>query len=219
MGQSFIEKRFEKLTGWLTKYTAEQRAKLVVRVIGDKYDPSECCALAGVVVAFLILLVSWSIIELANFTHSIAPFWLRTFVVLFFWPCRAFLSILAIWWAAGAFFYLLRVVLVDIPKGGLIKSQTRSILLLFVNYLEIITHFASLYILTMSIKYIGNDSISVSKAIYFSIVTITTLGDFNFSPATFLGRILVSAEVLIGMIMIVMAFAKFLQANGKQTKQ
>jgi hypothetical protein len=221
MGQLFIENSFEKLTGWIKKFTADQQLKLVARVIGDKYDSPECCALAGVVVAFLILLASWSIIELANFTPSIESIWLRTYVILFCWLCIIFLSILAIWWAAGAFSYPVRVIFVDIPKGGSIKSPTRSILLFFVNYFEIIVHFSSLYILTNSITHKGSfDSfISMPKAIYFSIVTITTLGDVNFGPATLLGMILVSVEVLVGMIMIVAVLAGFLQERDKKTKQ
>jgi hypothetical protein len=74
MGQLFIENRFERLTGWINKFTADQQSKLITWVIGDKYDSSECGALAGVVVAVLILMISRTTMGLISFICSITPF-------------------------------------------------------------------------------------------------------------------------------------------------
>lgn len=227
----FVEKIFKKGITAVIKYTADIQAKLIPQRIAKSYDRSECCAITGILVGSVILLLSWFMVRGISWTVLIkegldvlslryAGLIRRCLIVLALWwdaIIRGSLVVLALWWATGAFSYPVKVVLVDIPSGGGIKSPIRSIILLFFNYIEIIIHFASVYLLSLSI---GNSGCQTPitcplEAIYFSIVTITTLGYGDIRPISRIGRILVSLQVLIGIVLIVTVLARFLQLTLK----
>lgn len=228
----FVEKTFQRCITAVIKYTADIQAKLIPQGIAKNYNRSECCAITGILVGSLILLLSWFMVSGISWTVLIkkAPDVLslryaglirRGLIVLALWwdaIIRVSLAVLALWWSTGAFSYPVRVVFVDLPSGGRITSPIRSIILLFFNYIEIIIHFASVYLLSLSI---GNscDQTPITcplEAIYFSIVTITTLGYGDIRPISRIGRILVSLQVLIGIVLIVAVLAKFLQPTLKK---
>ncbi|HAK89103.1 MAG TPA: hypothetical protein DHV16_10270 [Nitrospiraceae bacterium] len=81
--------------------------------------------------------------------------------------------------------------------------------------------FAALYLYTGAI----GDACKVPirkplDAVYFSSVTITTLGYGDFTPIKETGKILVSVETITGLIFIVLVVAIFLtwhQATHKRT--
>ena len=192
----FVENWFQIFVESVTNLTAKKQARLIHRSILRRYDRSECCATAGIVVGLMILFLSWLVPYGLWWTNLI----------------RIALSTFALWWAMGAFFYPLKVVLVDIPTGSELKSPRRSIILLFFNYIEITIHFASVYLLSLSIGYSGclNPITSPLVSVYFSIVTITTLGYGDIHPISWIGSALVSIEVLVGIALIVTALARFI---------
>jgi len=200
----FVEEIFRKCVTKVSRCTADVQARIIHRWILRKYDRSECCAAVGIVLGVVILLLS-SFIPRGS--------WCATAV-------RIALSIFALWWAAGAFFYPLKVVLVDLPTGGELKSPTRSIILLFFNYIGITIHFASVYLLSLSISYsvCQNPITCPLEALYFSIVTITTLGYGDIHPISCIGRTLVSVEVLVGIALIVTALARFLSESVRNKR-
>jgi len=193
----FIEAFFAKSMEHIMRWTADVQAGLVPRFISAKYDCSECRATMGILVAALILIVSWIISEPEH--------WLITIM-------RFTFGALALWYVIAAFSYPLKVGLVDLPAGGGLRSPVRSVILLFFNYTEITIHFASFYLLSQSIQDSGTtrDVTSALTSLYFSIVTITTLGDGSIRPVWWMGRALVSIEALVGLILIVTVLAGFL---------
>jgi voltage-gated potassium channel len=78
-----------------------------------------------------------------------------------------------------------------------LRSINRSLILLLINYFEMI----------MSGKDVINDA---GTALYFSIVTITTLGYGDYTPIGGLGRFLVSAETIMGIVFIVLVLSTFI---------
>lgn len=107
--------------------------------------------------------------------------------------------------------YRLCIVFVDRYKQGWgLRSLNRSLILLFINYLEIVFGFAVLYLGTASI---GNRGIPVAgrlNALYFSVVTVTTLGYGDMTPLDATGRILTATETIVGFVLVVLVMGSFL---------
>jgi len=87
-----------------------------------------------------------------------------------------------------------------------VRSIERSVLLFAINYLIVIVGFAILYLATRSIEGIK----TWTSALYFSVVTITTLGSNNIYPRTGLGSTFVGLELIIGIILLVIVFETFI---------
>jgi len=72
--------------------------------------------------------------------------------------------------------------------------------ILFLLYLLIVVIFSTVYYLWPAT--LGADSLSIAKSIYFSVVTITTLGYGDVVPATDTGRLVTALEALLGIVAI-----------------
>ena len=117
--------------------------------------------------------------------------------------------------------YSLCIVFVDsYDKNLRPRSRNRSLILLIINYIEIIIAFAALYLITNSI--VGGNCQKITErmdAIYFSVVSITTLGYGDFTPINLCGKILIISETLMGLIFIVLVLATFLDLKKDDTIQ
>lgn len=80
------------------------------------------------------------------------------------------------------------------------------------NYCEIIIGFAILYLATYSIGYSTSNKIITTpiEALYFSTVTITTLGYGDMMPISPFGQKLALLEPLLGFISVVLVIGVFL---------
>jgi len=74
------------------------------------------------------------------------------------------------------------------------RSFKRSILLLFLNYVEIIFAFAVLYSCG---NYLNKPFTNSFDAIYFSTITLSTIGYGEFYPVTLVGKILASSQAIL----------------------
>jgi len=110
-----------------------------------------------------------------------------------------------------------------------VSSPSRSILLLLIGYAELIVGFAVLY---LAYGGVGNSvyvttageltvrEVTLSgpaEALYFSFVTITTLGYGDFAPSDCLSRLLVGIEVGAGIILIGLMLASFVGLRRRPT--
>lgn len=105
----------------------------------------------------------------------------------------------------------LGIIFIDRYKNGSIRSLNRSLLLIGINYFEVIVAFAILYLATSSIGYTNCNNILTSPidALYFSAVTITSLGCYDLMPISSWGKVLVALEPIIGLILIVIVIGAF----------
>jgi len=130
--------------------------------------------------------------------------WFVILIILLFSPIKSklFIYILTIYRLIDGINYRLAIVFVDRyqKKWGL-RSLNRTIILLIINLFEIVLIFAILYIQTQSI---GNKEQQLLcnplDAIYFSLVTLTTLGYGDWIPINNLGEILIIAQLIIAFI-------------------
>jgi len=80
------------------------------------------------------------------------------------------------------------------------------------NYCEIIIGFAILYLATYSIGYSNSNRVITRpvEALYFSTVTITTLGYGDMRPMSPFGQKLALLEPLLGFILVILVIGVFL---------
>ena len=208
------KKNISKIITWISKYSADIQTLICSPNCTKKYNSSEVCTLFRAIIAIIILLLSWWITIKCHY---------ETTTII----AKYFLATLALWFTIGTFIYPVKVVFVDIPKDNIpkddcIKSPIRSIFLLFINYIEIVIHFASFYLLSPSIHFsnCSHNHIVTSPldSLYFSIVTITTLGYGDIALISPLGRLITSIEVLLGLVLIVCVLATFLNFTPKTQK-
>ena len=81
------------------------------------------------------------------------------------------------------------------------RSYKRSMLLLFLNYLELIFSYAVLYSVG---NYLNKPLAHWFDAIYFSIITSTSIGYGDYYPVTLTGKFLVSTQSLLFLFFVVL---------------
>ena len=91
------------------------------------------------------------------------------------------------------------------------------------SYIELIINFGTIYFLVPATFYKGKEGYdfnSIIEAIYFSGVTITTLGYGDISPSSWILQLVTVFQVIVGFSLIVVAFAIYSSlALSKITKQ
>ncbi len=109
-----------------------------------------------------------------------------------------------IWLMAETMLYVPRLIFAsDIIEKP--RSYRRSMLLLFVNYIEIILDFAVLY---AHGNYLNKAFMHWFDPIYFSFITASTIGFGDFHPVTPIGKFLVSFQSTL-IIVFVALFLNF----------
>ncbi|MDD5149462.1 MAG: potassium channel family protein [Flavobacterium sp.] len=91
------------------------------------------------------------------------------------------------------------------------RSYKRSMLLLFLNYLEIIFAFAVLYSCGNYLNQPFNDWFD---AVYYSTITSSTIGYGDFYPVTTIGKILASIQALLFLFFVIL-FLNFFSTKIK----
>lgn len=102
-------------------------------------------------------------------------------------------------------------------------SFNRSILMLCINYIQIIICFSIFYLASNSIaattchrQIFLNNSFD---SLYFSLVTITTLGYGDFTPVDSLGKYLVILQLFFGFIFIVVIINRFMNIRNHKNER
>ena len=91
------------------------------------------------------------------------------------------------------------------------RSYKRSMLLLFLNYIEIVLAFAVLYSCG---NYLNKPFAHWFDAVYFSTITSSSIGYGDFYPVTTFGKVLVSAQALLFLFFVVL-FLNFFSTKIK----
>lgn len=91
------------------------------------------------------------------------------------------------------------------------RSYKRSMLLLFLNYLEIVFAFGALYSCD---SYLNKPLTNWFDAVYFSIITSSSIGYGDYYPVTPIGKMLVSIQALLFLFFVVL-FLNFFSTKIK----
>jgi hypothetical protein len=141
------------------------------------------------------------------------PSWLSHPVWFFVFrpPLWIFIVFIVVYRLSDILSAQLGIIFIDRLKNGGIRSLNRSLLLLGINYFEIIVGFAIMYLATRSLGYSNCNNIitTPTDALYFSAVTITTLGCCDMKPISPWGMGLAALEPILGLIIIVLVIGAF----------
>lgn len=101
----------------------------------------------------------------------------------------------------------------DASDGGVRNESSltyrKRIKLALLSYIELIINYAVIYFM-MPLSWFGEEKFgSVIDAVYFSGVTITTLGYGDYSPSFWVAKLLVIHQVLTGFTLVIVSFAVY----------
>lgn len=110
---------------------------------------------------------------------------------------------------ASSLIYLLRIVF---PVGDRnLKDPSRSLFFAFGHYIEIGLSMGYVY---WCLGEFNDKAITISKSVYFSFVTMTTIGYGDITPYSDLTRLLVTGHTIVGVFMLVTVIGLFLSLSS-----
>lgn len=135
------------------------------------------------------------------------------------------------WWVPYVAFYLIADVFISLAGYVFLRkfwqypySWGRSVMLLFINFLEYSCWFACIY-LSWGLLRINDPASNLtvqvfnwSDAFYFSVVTAATVGFGDISPSSVSGRRLVTLEILLSLFFMATVVAYFVSNIGREEK-
>lgn len=220
---SFIKWLLRPISSSLSEY------KLIGKIWNGRYpEPSQQLPLSPLERAVMTLLIAIRSVSLNHLcklamNYRIASFLSEFYVILrFIILCMVFVACsripqwvcytVAVYCLIDGFNYRLCIIFVDsYGKNWGLRSLNRILILLLINYCELIVGFALLYLVSGSVGFSESQLItSRLQALYFSVVTITTLGYGDIIPIYPIGRWLSLSETLMGFVLIVLVIGTFL---------
>jgi len=192
---------YQKFTNWrkktyLKKYTEKDAETKVLCLIEKLVIFSLFIALLGVI--YLGILNHLNI----DYFSIPAIIFLITFILI---------SIVRI---CDILVYQFYVIFVAPSMGDPLRGPERMIILLIINYFEIIFWFAFFYRIIYNLfdnVFVGSSLInSINGSLYFSVVTMTTLGYGDVTPSHWFSMFLICIQVLIGLFIAFILIARFI---------
>lgn len=97
------------------------------------------------------------------------------------------------------------------------NSAARGVCLVMINYIELVVIFACAHFILDDriVCYLNEPLANMGDAIYFSIVTMSTLGFGDFMPTHTAAKALVAIQVPIGGLIVITAIARFIGSLAK----
>lgn len=124
------------------------------------------------------------------------------------WQENSFIFYIMIWFIIDTFLYVPTLIFAsDIFSKP--RSYRRSMLLVFLNYMETVLSFGVIY---DSEKYFNKPFEHWFDPIYFSFITSATVGFGDYYPVTEMGKFWVSAQTVV-VIMFVVLFLNFFSSK------
>ena len=175
-----------------------------------KFDRTETIKILNSIYLWISVVSATALLIYQEYSPPIGKLSLNeelNFVVVFLWSYFLFSRCSEIFWA------FLKDSFDKMDKSKKPYSDLRPqdrIRLSLKSYIELIINFAILYLLLPSTSVIwenGNAPESITEAVYFSGVTITTLGYGDISPVHWWPQLLTVYEVFCGFILLIVCFA------------
>lgn len=126
------------------------------------------------------------------------------------WYVNPVVIFLVIYFLSDTFVHILHLVFLEDMHGAVV-SYRRSLLLIFLHYIEVMSDFAVLY-MAFDLLNMPMDPVS---ALYFSIVATTTVGFGDICAKNTAGRMVVMAQLLICVTFIVVFINYFSQKRDE----
>ncbi|MCJ7572535.1 MAG: potassium channel family protein [Candidatus Thermoplasmatota archaeon] len=212
---------------WFNEYRLIK--KIWINKYPEKTERYPLSILEKFFMSLFIFIRSFSLVHIKDFfkeyniKSEISEFyvviWLLFLIYLLYNPiiCSSFLFIIVFYRLIDGLNYRLCIIFVDrYAEDWNVRSVNRSLIILMLNYFEIVIGFAILYLTTKSIGYSETNTIISTplEGIYFSTITLTTLGYGDLNPINSTGQLLSVIEPIFGFVLIVLVVGVII--NGIQ---
>lgn len=163
----------------------------------------------GLMLAFDLYILGWLLIEMVMLVSLQSPYTQGALGTIILVVCvMRMVDLLHVSWS---------ILLYDRFRKGddyIVSSARRSLLINLINYCELVLIFALIYY--VALRYDVSKPIdTIWTAIYFSIITITTVGYGEFHPITTAGQITVGVEILAGYFFAILILGRVIQILPK----
>ena len=202
-----LQKRIKNIKAiWNNDHQDDNGIEKIVRL----FLSSSQLLFPGVYIKYLINLKGYVYRDLALDFYVLLKVSFPLFILIYQWQHNNFII--------GIMLYVLLETILYIPTlifaSDLFskpRSYKRSMLLLFLNYMEIILAFGVLYSCD---NYLNKPFGNWFDAVYFSIVTSSSIGYGDYYPITTIGKVLVSVQALLFLFFVVL-FLNFFSTKIK----
>ena len=202
-----LQKRIKNIMAiWNNDHQDDNGIEKIVRL----FLSSSQLLFPGVYIKYLINLKGYVYRDLALDFYVLLKVSFPLFILIYQWQHNNFII--------GIMLYVLLETVLYIPTlifasdmFSKPRSYKRSMLLLFLNYMEIILAFGVLYSCD---NYFNKPFGNWFDAVYFSIVTSSSIGYGDYYPITTIGKVLVSVQALLFLFFVVL-FLNFFSTKIK----
>lgn len=164
----------------------------------------------GVYIKYLAYLRGYEYRDLALDFYVLLKIAFPLFILIYEWQSYHYVIYIMIYLLLETVLYIPTLIFAsDIISKP--RSYKRSMLLLFLNYIEIIFSFAVLYSCG---NYLNKPFTHWFDAIYFSTINSASIGYGDFYPITIIGKILATAQAFLFLFFVVL-FLNFFTAKIK----
>ncbi|WP_227873930.1 potassium channel family protein [Flavobacterium nackdongense] len=164
----------------------------------------------GVYIKYLAYLKGYEYRDLALDLYVILKIAFPLFILIYEWQSYHYVIYIMIYLLLETVLYIPTLIFAsDIISKP--RSYKRSMLLLFLNYIEIIFSFGVLYSCG---NYLNKPFTHWFDAIYFSTINSASIGYGDFYPITIIGKILATAQAFLFLFFVVL-FLNFFTAKIK----
>ena len=202
-----IEKRIENIKSiWNNNHQDDNGIEKIVRL----FLSSSQLLFPGVYIKYLATLKGYEYQDLALDFYILLKVSFPIFILVHQWQNNSFVIWIMIYVLLETVLYIPTLIFAS-DMFSKPRSYKRSMLLLFLNYLEIVFAFGVLYSCG---NYLNKPLSNWFDAVYFSVITSSSIGYGDLYPVTLIGKILVSIQALLFLFFVVL-FLNFFSTRIK----
>jgi len=192
-----LEKRIRNIKAiWNNDHQDDNGIEKIVRL----FLSSSQLLFPGVYIKYLACLKGYEYRDLALDFYILLKVSFPLLILIYHWQSYSFVIWIMVYVLLETVLYIPTLIFAS-DMFSKPRSYKRSMLLLFLNYIEIILAFAVLYSCG---NYLNKPLENWFDAVYFSTITSSTIGYGDFYPATTFGKVLASVQALLFLFFVVL---------------
>lgn len=202
-----LEKRIQNIKAiWNNNHQDDNGIEKIVRL----FLSSSQLFFPGVYIKYLACLKGYEYRDLALDFYILLKVTFPLLILIYHWQNYPFVLWIMVYVLLETVLYIPTLIFAS-DLFSKPRSYKRSILLLFLNYLEIVFAFGVLYSCD---NYLNKPLENWFDAVYFSTITSSSIGYGDYYPVTTVGKMLVSAQALLFLFFVVL-FLNFFSTKIK----
>jgi len=202
-----LEKRIQNIKAiWNNNHQDDNGIEKIVRL----FLSSSQLLFPGVYIKYLACLKGYEYRDLALDFYILLKVTFPLLILIYHWQEYSFVIWIMVYVLMETVLYIPTLIFAS-DMFSKPRSYKRSMLLLFLNYIEIVLAFAVLYSCG---NYLNKPFTHWFDAVYFSTITSSSIGYGDFYPVTTFGKVLVSAQALLFLFFVVL-FLNFFSGKIK----